>query len=63
MRQITVRRLRDEAIQEMEQMGIQSPSKLNAKYPSWNTGKLRPGYNASNPYKNFIRNNHRGENR
>ena len=62
MRQKTVRRLRTEAIAEMAQMGIHSPSQMNAKYPSWNSGGFRPGYNASNPYKNFIR-NYRRENR
>lgn len=62
MRQKTVRRLRTEAIVEMAEMGIHSPSKMNAKYPSWKSGKIRPGYNASNPYRNFIR-KYRRENR
>ena len=62
MRQKTVRKLRTEAIAEMAQMGIHSPSQMNAKYPSWNAGGIRTGYNASNPYKNFIR-NYRRENR
>ena len=56
MRQKTVRRLRTKAIAEMASMGIHNPSQMNAKYPSWNAGGIRTEYNASNPYKNFIRN-------
>ncbi len=54
MRQKTVRKLRHEAIQEMAKMGAASPAKQKA-FQSITR-------NASNPYKNFIR-NYRRENR
>ncbi len=59
MRQKTVRRLRNEAIHEMDRIG-----RKTATYPVHSIGKhgLISGGVASNPYKNFIR-NYRRENR